>query len=102
METNTSFWRRSESWEHEFLLERMMKKTNYSILGYICGGFTLFFLLGVLSSINDGNVKQIALFGVLGFAMALFTFASIYLTKAVHKKLKNREYFPCGENILGF
>lgn len=93
METNTSFWRRSESWEHEFLLERMMKKTNYSILGYICGGFTLFFLLGVLSSINDGNVKQIALFGVLGFAMALFTFASIYLTKAVHKKLKNREYF---------
>lgn len=93
METNTGFWRRSESWEHEFLLQRLIKKTNYGIFGYICGGFTLFFLLGIISSVNNGEAKQIALYGILAFAMSLFTFAAFYLTKAIHKKLKNRDYF---------
>ena len=91
METNTGFWRRSESWEHEFLLQRLIKKTNYGIFGYICGGFTLFFLLGIISSVNSGEAKQIALYGILAFAMSLFTFAAFYQTKAIHKKLKNRD-----------
>ena len=94
MERNNSFWQRCEPWQHEFLLERMKKKTNYSIGGYIFGGFTLFFLLGVISSINDGGkVKQIALFGILAFAMALFTFAFFYLTRKLHKKLDSKDYF---------